>query len=339
MKFIIPFLLFTLITITITAQNLSYSSGTTEVEGEIVKTINVKLDPKPETVKGSFENWMEDNYDVDLDGKRLLFFDKKVMSAKGVVIPAISSRRIDLNVRVDESNEDFTTLQVYASFGYNNWITPMDYPYEYAALEGIVYEYISDYLPEYYLNRIEDTKEQLADLKEDKEELNEDEDLRIGVPDVTIKYKRSNRRTMTLKNPEIEQEENPPKSKSKKNKLPSMPEKYVLKPSIDQFEDIEDPQDDNEEDLWGDLKAKNTEEYRPKLKSLDDLKANKLDMLESEEGSELGIGSRQKLFHKNIKKFNQKMQKNREVMKRKKKKKRKHYEGIMAEKKKKKGRK
>jgi hypothetical protein len=174
MKFIIPFLLFTLITITITAQNLSYSSGTTEVEGEIVKTINVKLDPKPETVKGSFENWMEDNYDVDLDGKRLLFFDKKVMSAKGVVIPAISSRRIDLNVRVDESNEDFTTLQVYASFGYNNWITPMDYPYEYAALEGIVYEYISDYLPEYYLNRIEDTKEQLADLKEDKEELNED---------------------------------------------------------------------------------------------------------------------------------------------------------------------
>ena len=173
MKYLIGAFL-TIFALNSNAQVLSYSDGVLEVEGDMVKTINIKLDPKPATVRSSFENWMDDKYDVDLDGKKLLFFDKEYMSAKGVVIPEVSTRKIDLMVKVDESATTSTTLHVFASFGYNNWITPSDYPYEFAALEGIVYDYVSEYLPEYYLERVEKTKEMLEDLSEDRVDLKDD---------------------------------------------------------------------------------------------------------------------------------------------------------------------
>lgn len=158
------------------AQVLSYSNGMIDVDGELVQTINIKLDPKPETIRESFEQWMDDNYDVDLDGKTLLFFDKDEMSAEGVVIESVSTRKIDLKVRVNETDSDATILNVYASFGYNNWINPIDYPYEFAALEGIVYEYVAAYLPKYYMEKVANTKEKITDLNDDRSELQEEID-------------------------------------------------------------------------------------------------------------------------------------------------------------------
>ena len=164
----------TIFTMSLSAQILTYSDGKLNVEGEMVHTINIKLDPKPETVRNSFENWMDDKYDVDLDGKKLLFFEKEYMSAKGVVIPEVSSRKIDLMVKVDESKSNSTTLHVFASFGYNNWITTNEYPYEFAALEGIVYDYVSEYLPNYYLEKVEKTKDALEELSENRVDLKDD---------------------------------------------------------------------------------------------------------------------------------------------------------------------
>jgi hypothetical protein len=155
------------------AQSLSYSIGQIEFEEEMVTTIRVKMEPKPETIKDSFEDWMDDKYDVDLDGKSLLFFDKKFMTAKGVTINEISPKKIDLLVKVNESNSENTTLDVFASFGYNNWITPETHLSEFISLENIVSDFIAEYLPQYYLEKMVETEEKLVDLKEDNNELNE----------------------------------------------------------------------------------------------------------------------------------------------------------------------
>lgn len=156
------------------AQLLTYSDGMIEYNNEMVKTINIKLDPKPGDVRSSFEKWMDNNYDVDLDGRSLLFFEKEYMSAKGVVIPEVSSRKIDVMVKVDETAANATTLHVFASFGYDNWITLDQYPVEFMALEEIVYEYVADFLPEYYKGKVENTRENLEDLNERKEDLSDD---------------------------------------------------------------------------------------------------------------------------------------------------------------------
>ena len=115
-----------------------------------------------------------DKYDVNLDGKKLLFFNKEYMTAEGVVIPQISPRKMDLRVKVDESEKGNTVLHVFAAYGYNNWITPEDHPYAYDSLKGIVYDFVSEYLPEYYYERIEETEENIEDLKADNNDIEKD---------------------------------------------------------------------------------------------------------------------------------------------------------------------
>jgi len=157
-----------------TCQKLSYSDGSVEFDNSTVRTIDVTLSPKVETIKDKFEDWMDDNYDVDLDDKKLLFFTKDYMTANGVVIPQISQNRIDLKVKVDETNGGNTKLNVFASFGYNNWITEDKHPFEYAALRGIVYDFVSEYLPEYYLDRVKESESTIAKLNDRREDMEDD---------------------------------------------------------------------------------------------------------------------------------------------------------------------
>jgi len=165
---------FAFISLSATGQKLSYNDGTIDYEGSTVQTIDVTLNPKVSTIKDKFEDWMDNNYDVDLDDKKLLFFSKDYMTANGVVIPQISQNKIDLKVKVDETNAGFTRLNVFASFGYDNWITEEEHPYEYAALRGIVYDFVSEYLPEYYLDRVKESEKNIANLSEKRNDMQEE---------------------------------------------------------------------------------------------------------------------------------------------------------------------
>jgi len=173
MKYIIA-TLFTIITYGANAQSLSYFEGMVDYKGESIKTIDVILNPKVNTIKDKFEDWMDDNYDVDLDGKKLLFFNKEYLEANGVVISEVSDRKIDLKVKVDETTKGLTKLNVFASFGYNNWITEERNPSEFEALRGIVYDFVSEYLPEYYLEKVEESNEKLDDLSESRSNLKDE---------------------------------------------------------------------------------------------------------------------------------------------------------------------
>jgi len=158
----------------ISAQKVDYSDGKIMYDGEELQTVDVRLSPKVATIKDKFESWMNDHYDVNLDGKKLLFFDKEFMTANGVIIPKISPRKIDLKVKVEETNDGDTQLYVFASYGYNNWINTEDHPQAYRALKGIVYDFVADYLPEYYYDKIQETKDQLKDLTDQNIEFQED---------------------------------------------------------------------------------------------------------------------------------------------------------------------
>jgi hypothetical protein len=156
------------------AQTLQVNDGHVEYENEKVSTIQIITEPNVTTLKNKFGDWMDDNYGIGLDKKKLLFFNKKFMSAKGVTIKRISSRKIDLIFKIDENNPGKTQIDAFASFGYNNWITPENYPSEYYAFESMIFDFIRDYLPKHYENRIVETKEKLVNLKDKKEALNEE---------------------------------------------------------------------------------------------------------------------------------------------------------------------
>ncbi len=161
-------------TFTINAQTLVHHDAMLSVDGEMVHTVEIKLDPQKETVKDNFAEWIEDNYSVDLDDRKWLFFDKEYLSAEGVVVPKISNRKIDLKAKVTDTDNGITTMNVFASFGYNNWITDRDHPSEFAALRDIVYEFVEEYLPEYYVDQIEDQKDKVEDLTDTRTDFQDD---------------------------------------------------------------------------------------------------------------------------------------------------------------------
>jgi len=173
MKYLLMLGMF-LMTTQISAQTVKYTDGKIMYEGEELQTIDVLLSPKVSTIKDKFETWMDKHYDVDLAGKKLLFFDKEFMTANGVIIPQISEKKIDLKVKVAEVNDKDTRLHVFASYGYNNWITPEDHPQAFKALKVIVHDFVADYLPEYYYDKVEKTRDNIEDITQENVELKED---------------------------------------------------------------------------------------------------------------------------------------------------------------------
>lgn len=141
MKYI-SLILTLLISTSLISQEVDYKDGKIMFDNEELETIEVKLTPNVATIRDKFSEWMNDHYDVNLDGKKLIFFKKDFMTAEGIIIPQISPRKIDLRIKVDETENGITTLHVFASYGYNNWITRENHPYAYDALRGIVYDFV-----------------------------------------------------------------------------------------------------------------------------------------------------------------------------------------------------
>lgn len=156
---------------TLNSQVYDFTKGTIEHEGAIVQSIQFNLDPKPDLLESKFQTWIDDNYNVDLDDKKLIFFDKDVLEAKGVTIPSVSKRQMDLYVRIDKNQSNASSMHIYASWGYNNWISEKHDPLVYSNLKNIAFEFIEEYLPEYYLNAVDNTREDLVDLIAETEQL------------------------------------------------------------------------------------------------------------------------------------------------------------------------
>jgi hypothetical protein len=154
-----------------TGQILAFNNAYLEYEEEQVQSVEVILKPNVDLLEDKFNAWLKDNHDVKLDQKKFIFFDKEYLTANEVIIPKISDRKIDLKVKVQSTPNDKTRLNVFASFGYNNWISESEYPEEYAALEKLTYSFVQKYLPEYYNQKIENNQTQIIDLKEDNNDI------------------------------------------------------------------------------------------------------------------------------------------------------------------------
>lgn len=153
-------ILFMAISLVSSAQTLTVQESLMEQNGELVPTLQIILEPEVAEFQEKFEDYLNNSRDVDLGSDRLLSFDNKIMIAKGLIIRSISDQKIDLKIFLDESELGKTQFNVFASFGYTNWITPKRYPLEYAGMNAFLLEFIKTHLPEYHQNKnIEKKKE------------------------------------------------------------------------------------------------------------------------------------------------------------------------------------
>jgi len=204
--------------ISLSAQTLSYTDDYITYDDQHIQTVAATLEPDVSTIKDKFEDWMNDNYNVDLDGKKLLFFNKDVMTAENVVIPQVSDYMIQLNVKVDETHKGKTRLYVFAKKMNGVYISQSTDEQAFSGLKGIVHEFIADYLPEYYMEQIEDTKDDLGNLNDD---INDMEDKIKKNEEKIIDIKKENkelREKIDSKNRDIKKTESELKTDKKEFK-------------------------------------------------------------------------------------------------------------------------
>ncbi|MDX1476673.1 MAG: hypothetical protein R3301_03170 [Saprospiraceae bacterium] len=162
------------VTGSIMAQNINFTEESVVYDGKERMSISITMAPPADDVKQGIERWIKDKYDVKLKGTGL-FANKDVLSAEETRIPVISSNMLDFYARAVPAGE-MTKLNVFASFGYNVHIAPEKYPDEFAALRKLTYEFVSEFLPNWYEERITEMEDTVSDLSDEVSSLKGDID-------------------------------------------------------------------------------------------------------------------------------------------------------------------
>lgn len=173
-----------------TAQKLQLTEGMVNYKGEQQASITATVEPGTKNIKSALKDWMQEQFSVDLKGYGF-FTNKAILSAKGVIIPTISNKRIDFFARVTPSG-DKSQIQFFSSFGPEVPINEVAYPETYHALEELALDFLDDFLPEWYRSRIAEAQEVVGDLRKERERLIKDrqdsqgeiQDLRKEVLDI-----------------------------------------------------------------------------------------------------------------------------------------------------------
>jgi hypothetical protein len=153
------------------AQSLGIRPTTVEYDKERVPALEVSVTPPRKDLQDAFDDWMQDNYDINMKGGGL-FSDKNLRRAEAVTLEPVSTDQINLFTKTVEQRGS-TTMYLFASQGLGNYFTRQDEA-AFAGLEKIFDDFLSSYLPEYYDMRIAEASEALEDLRDDLADVRKD---------------------------------------------------------------------------------------------------------------------------------------------------------------------
>ncbi len=160
------------LTVPVTAQQLNMMDGMVQYQKRDYPAVIVQMEPDPKTVKKAWEDYIRREHDINMKGIGFLT-NKDVLTAEEVSFPAISTKEMDFYTKVIEEN-DATKMMVFAALGYNIPIDKDRNYKEYIAMKAVVSDFIDNFLPAYYMERLETAKSAVADLEGDQKDLRKD---------------------------------------------------------------------------------------------------------------------------------------------------------------------
>ncbi|PWH87130.1 hypothetical protein [Brumimicrobium oceani] len=135
-------------------------------------SLYVNLDPEPKPLKKAWKSFLKDNYDFKIKGIGFLS-NKDLLYKEDVIIEKLSSKRMNFYTQIVE-NEVGSEMKVFASFGYDIYISKTETPEEYKTMKRMLSEFLNSYLPDYYKDQVKDTEKKVKDLSKDVKGLNKD---------------------------------------------------------------------------------------------------------------------------------------------------------------------
>jgi len=153
----------------VNAQILNVSNETIIHDGKERSAVKVTIAPDSKDVKKSFKDFMDDQYDVKIEGIGFLK-NKEVVYTEPAVIAPISTKQMELFAKVTENGTQ-TNMYVFGQIGYNNQITPISNWREYHAMKDLTVDFLNKLLPNYYQDIVEDQRDEVADLEDDRDDM------------------------------------------------------------------------------------------------------------------------------------------------------------------------
>ncbi len=154
------------------AQTTRPDDGTIRYEKATRPALVIHLDPETKPLKEAWTDYLKDQYDVKLKGFGFLS-NKDVLYKEGISFPAISDKKIDFYTEIIQ-DETGSKMSVFATHGYDSYLSPTDYSDEYANMRKIFEDFLKSYVPNYYKDMVENTQEVVDDLSKDREKLSKD---------------------------------------------------------------------------------------------------------------------------------------------------------------------
>lgn len=134
--------------------------------------IQANLDPEPKTLKKAWREFLKDNYDFKLKGIGFLS-NKDLLSAEEVKVEKLSSKQMDFYTYIVE-DDNGSEMKVFVRYGYDIYLTKENNPDEYETLTTMLEEFMKQYLPSYYEDRVKDTEKRIENLSDEKKDLEKD---------------------------------------------------------------------------------------------------------------------------------------------------------------------
>lgn len=184
-------LIIAIISTTAYSQTIVITETNLEFEKKLRPCLSADIDPQPTEVKKSWAKYLDKNFKIDVSGLGW-FSNKDIITAQDVMLGIVSDKRQNIYARILETPTG-TEMKLFASFGYDLFIGKDEYPNEFENLKKLFYNFLMEYLTEYYADKIAETsktidknnrekvkllksieknKENIADAKKDIEKLN-----------------------------------------------------------------------------------------------------------------------------------------------------------------------
>ena len=131
-------------------------------ENKLRPCLATNVEPIPKELKKDWVNYLNKNYGVKLNGVGI-FTDDDLLKIEDVTAIAISDKRFNLYTMITKTAEG-SSMKVFASHGYDDYIGDEKYPKEFDQLNAILNKFLSEELNRYYTSKSNKMTSDIKDL-------------------------------------------------------------------------------------------------------------------------------------------------------------------------------
>ena len=166
-RLILTFAVF--VSLKLDAQTYHIDTSSITFENKLRPCFSVNYDADPKTVKKAWDDFLKKNYKIKANGIGLLT-DKELVTAEDVTVNSISDKRMNMYANVTKL-ADGSVMRYFASFGYDFFIGPDNYPQEFGGMKKLFNDFSVDFLNKYYGD---ETSDILKDIKRYEKDIKKD---------------------------------------------------------------------------------------------------------------------------------------------------------------------